>query len=62
VIIERTNWPLSLGEAEGDVAGLMRAAPEEALRIWPVDKKVGNVRNDGTDLIQPVVPAEALLL
>ena len=62
VIIERSDWPLWLGETEGDVAGLMRAAPEGALRIWPVDRKVGNVRNDGPELIDPVVTAEALLL
>ncbi len=56
------DWPLWLGEADGDVAGLLRPAPEDALRFWPVDKKVGNVRNDGPELIEPVVPAEAALL
>ena len=62
VIIERADWPLWLGETEGDPAALLRAAPEDALRFWPVDKKVGNVRNDGPELIEPVVPAEASLL
>jgi hypothetical protein len=32
------------------------------LRLWPVDKKVGNVRNDGPDLIQPVQEIEPSLL
>ena len=62
VIVEQADWPLWLGEQEGDPATLLRAAPEDALRFWPVDKKVGNVRNDGPDLIKPVVRAEVSLL
>ena len=62
VIIERADWPLWLGEAEGDPARLLRAAPEEALRFWRVDKKVGQVRNDGPDLIQPLAQVEPTLL
>jgi putative SOS response-associated peptidase YedK len=53
VIIEQEDWALWLGEAEGDVTALLRPAPEHVLRLWPVDKKVGNVRNDGPDLIEP---------
>jgi putative SOS response-associated peptidase YedK len=34
VIIERADWPLWLGEADGDVAGLLRPAAEEVLRFW----------------------------
>ncbi len=41
VIIEKADWPLWLGEAEGNVTGLLRPAPEDALRFWPVDKRVG---------------------
>ena len=41
---------------------LLRPAPEDVLRIWPVDKKVGNVRNDGPELIEPVPPTEPALL
>ncbi len=62
VIIEPEDWPLWLGETEGDPGALLRAAPDDALRFWAVDKKVGNVRNDGPELIEPVVPAEASLL
>jgi putative SOS response-associated peptidase YedK len=40
---------------------LLRPAPDDALRVWPVDRKVGNVRNDGPDLIRPCT-AEATLL
>jgi putative SOS response-associated peptidase YedK len=47
VILEKADWPLWLGEIEGDVPALLRAIPEDVLRIWPVDKRVGNVRNEG---------------
>jgi putative SOS response-associated peptidase YedK len=62
VIIEKADWPLWLGEAEGDPAALLRPAPEDVLRLWPVDKKVGNVRNDGPDLIEPIREPEPTLL
>ena len=45
---------IRLGEVAGDVTGLLRAAPDDVLRVWRVDKKVGNVRNDGPELIKPL--------
>jgi putative SOS response-associated peptidase YedK len=62
VIIERENWPLWLGEAEGDPGILLRPTPENVLRIWPVDKRVGNVKNDGPELLEPATPPEPTLL
>jgi putative SOS response-associated peptidase YedK len=62
VIIERHDWPLWLGEADGDPASLLRPAPENALRLWPIGKAVGNVRNDGPQLIEPIALAEPTLL
>jgi putative SOS response-associated peptidase YedK len=62
VIVERADWPLWLGEVEGDPTILLRAAGEDVLRVWPVDKKVGNVRNDGPDLLEPRALAEPTLL
>jgi putative SOS response-associated peptidase YedK len=53
VIIERQDWPLWLGEVEGDWKSLLRAAAEYVLRVWPSDKKVGNFRNDGPELLEP---------
>jgi hypothetical protein len=41
---------------------LLRAAPEDVLRVWPVDKKVGNVRNDGPELLEPRQLDDAPLL
>jgi putative SOS response-associated peptidase YedK len=58
VIIEKIDWPTWLGEAAGDVAALLRPAPEDVLRMWPIDKRVGNVRNDGPELLEPHAPPE----
>jgi len=62
VIIEKADWPLWLGEVEGDPTTLLRPAPEDVLRLWPVGKKVGNVRNDGPDLIEPIAERDPTLL
>ncbi len=53
VIIEPTDWPIWLGETRGDFGALLRPAPEDVLRVWPVDKKVGDVKNDGPELLEP---------
>jgi putative SOS response-associated peptidase YedK len=62
VIIERKDWPIWLGEAVGDPNSLLRSAPEDVLRLWPVGKAVGNVRNDGPQLLEPTTVAEPTLL
>jgi putative SOS response-associated peptidase YedK len=51
VILEPADWPGWLGETEVDAASLLRPLPEGVLRTWPVDKRVGNVRNDGPELL-----------
>ena len=61
VIIEREDWPLWLGEAEGDPRSLLRAAPEDVLRVWQVGKAVGNFRNDGPELLEPSTSEPTLL-
>jgi putative SOS response-associated peptidase YedK len=58
VILEQADWPLWLGEADSGAEMLLRPAAGGVLRIWPVDKRVGNVRNDGPDLLEPHVPPE----
>jgi putative SOS response-associated peptidase YedK len=52
VVLERADWAAWLGEAEGDPAALLRASAEGVLRLWAVDRRVGNVRNDGPELLQ----------
>jgi putative SOS response-associated peptidase YedK len=54
VILEQSDWPAWLGEEEADPAALLRPAAEGILRLWPVDKRVGNVRNDGPELLAPL--------
>jgi putative SOS response-associated peptidase YedK len=58
VILEPADWPVWLGEVEGDPSVLLHPAAESVLRLWPVDKRVGNVRNDGPELLEPHVPPE----
>jgi putative SOS response-associated peptidase YedK len=62
VMIEKADWPVWLGEAEGDAAALLRPAPNDVLRVWQVDRKVGNVRKYGPDLIKPIAEPEPTLL
>jgi hypothetical protein len=42
--------------------GLARPLAEDALRVWPIGKAVGNVRNDGPTLLEPTTVAEPTLL
>jgi putative SOS response-associated peptidase YedK len=53
VIIEKDDWPLWMGEVEGDVLSLLCSAPEHVLHVWPVGKRVGNVKNNGPALLEP---------
>jgi putative SOS response-associated peptidase YedK len=50
VILEAADWPLWLGEAEGDFAALMRPSAA-AFRVWRIGTAVNNVRNDGAGLL-----------
>jgi putative SOS response-associated peptidase YedK len=64
VILAEKDWPQWLGEeqaGEQDLLALLKPCPDEALRIWPVDKMVGNVRNNGPQLILPVLSKEEVL-
>jgi putative SOS response-associated peptidase YedK len=54
VILEPADWPVWLAEEAGDPATLLRPSNEGNLRLWPVDKRVGNVRNDGPELLAPL--------
>jgi len=52
VILEEADWPVWLGEREGDpTALLLRPAQEDVLRLWPVSQLVNSVRNDGPELL-----------
>ena len=51
VILEPEDWPLWLGEVEGDPASLLHPAPAHTLRAWPVSRAVNAPRNKGPDLL-----------
>ena len=53
VVLEATDWPLWLGEVEGDPATLMRPSAA-GFRTWRVGTQVNNVRHDGAALLEPV--------
>ncbi len=52
VVLETGDFPHWLGEAPGDVASLLRPSAA-SFRVWRVGADVGNVRNDGPDLLAP---------
>jgi putative SOS response-associated peptidase YedK len=59
VILDEKDWPKWLGEEPGtneELLALLRPRPDDWLKIWPVDKKVGNVRNTGRELAEPLLP------
>ncbi len=43
-----------LGEVEDDPASLLHAAPKDVLCVWRVGRAVGNAKNDGAELIEPL--------
>jgi len=57
VILDEADWSKWLGEepaTNDELLALLRPCPNDWLKIWPVDKKVGNVRNKGAELALPV--------
>ncbi len=56
VILSPDDWPVWLGETPADpdrLKSLLVPYPAEDLIIWPVDKRVGNVKNKEPSLIEP---------
>jgi len=57
VILAESNWPKWLGEvpaSEDELLALLKPRPDEALKIWAVDRMVGNVRNKGPQVLMPI--------
>ena len=54
VILEEGDWPVWLGEAEGDHLALLRPAAAGVVRLWPVSRAVNSVRNNGAGLLDCV--------
>lgn len=54
VVVAPEDWPLWLGEAGHGAATLMRAADDDALTFYRVDRAVNSNRAAGPALIEPV--------
>jgi hypothetical protein len=51
------KWPAWLGEAPStndELKAMLGPLPPDQLQMWPVDLRVGNVKNDGADLAVPI--------
>jgi putative SOS response-associated peptidase YedK len=63
VILLPESWDAWLDPENKDVdqlAALLEPAPEELLALWPVDQAVGNPRNNGPELQQPLEGHESV--
>jgi len=57
VILNPTDWPKWLGEElahESELRALLGPYPSTGLHLWPVSKRVGNVKNNDASLDEPV--------
>jgi len=57
VLLAPDRWACWLGEeaaTEHDLKAMLRPYPGAAMAFWPVDRRVGNVRNDSPDLFAPL--------
>jgi putative SOS response-associated peptidase YedK len=57
VVVPPDRWAEWLGErciAASALGAVLRPYPGSAMAFWPVDRRVGNVRNDGPDLFAPL--------
>ncbi|NPD66304.1 SOS response-associated peptidase (plasmid) [Lichenicola cladoniae] len=59
VVLQPADWPLWLGETEGDPATLLRSADEDVLKLWPISTAVNAVRNNGPELLAPLQAPDA---
>jgi len=44
-----------------EIKAILRPYPSERMTMWPVPKAVGNVKNEGPELAEPLAPQNALL-
>jgi putative SOS response-associated peptidase YedK len=57
VILAESDWAKWLHEepaTEEELLALLKPCPEDVLKIWPVDKAVGNVKNQGPHFSLPI--------
>jgi putative SOS response-associated peptidase YedK len=51
LVVAEPDWPVWLGEVEGDPTPLLRPAPSGRITTWRVGRAVGNPRNNGAQLL-----------
>jgi putative SOS response-associated peptidase YedK len=57
VLLAPDRWTAWLGETavtERELKAMLKPYPGESMCFWPVDRRVGNVRNDSPDLFAPI--------
>jgi len=54
LVLEPRDWPVWLGEEQGDSKALLRPAADTVLRTWPVSTEVNSVQHNGAELLQPM--------
>ncbi len=55
VLLSQDSWACWLGKTAASAAALkalLRPYPSERMAFWPVDRRVGNIRNDDSDLLR----------
>ncbi len=52
VIVKPGDWPLWLGEVEGDPTTLLPPREDLALKIWPVSRRVTSPANNDARLLE----------
>ena len=53
---EYDRW-LEPGDPKNPPVDLLKAYPDELMKVWRVKKDVGNTRNNRADLIDPIDPS-----
>ena len=57
VVLGSETWPAWLGEEPADphrLKALLALYPSGAMTCWPVNPRVGNVKNNDPSLIEPI--------
>jgi putative SOS response-associated peptidase YedK len=57
VVLEEKDWPAWLGEvavSPDELKALLRPFPSEQMELWPVDRRVGSVKNNDAALVKAV--------
>jgi len=63
VIVAPDDYAPWLGEEPASpdlLKAMLRSYPAERLAMWPVDRRVGNVKNEGPELAEPLASAETV--